>query len=97
MDTSPIKRNWPSLNWIMREKVSRQAAGERNGRMPSITSIKASAGNQMSPRLTSASQVGLPLDSSGYLPPPRGDFIYRKNSEFGCSTITSLLLEKLCL
>ena len=62
-----MKRNWPSLNWIMRVKASRHAVGDKKGKMPSMTNINANAGRKISPRLTSHPAV--------YLPPPRGDFM----------------------
>ncbi len=69
----------------MRLKVSRHRRGARNGSTPSMTSIKASAVKNHLP----TRQAGL-----HYLPGLLF-FRYLKNSEFGSSTSTSLLLLKL--
>ena len=80
-----MKRICPSLISVNRRKVSRHSAGTRNGSTPSITSISANAVSSVL------------LKTAGYFAALPPDFRYLKNSEFGSSTSTSLLLRKLCL
>ena len=85
MEASPINLTWPSDISVIRRKVSRHRPGARNGSTPSIINISASAISRYFPTRRAA--------------PPYFDgllfFRYLKNSEFGSSTRTSLLLLKL--
>ena len=89
IEPRPMKRNWPSDISVTRRKVSRHSAGATNGRMPSITSINANAASNVlttaRARLRNLAAYFCDLLFLKYL----------KNSEFGSSTSTSLLLLKL--
>lgn len=89
IEVKPMKRNCPSDNSVTRRKVSRHTVGATNGRMPSITSIRARAVNSELPTMHD-----LPQNAAAYF---CGLLFlkYLKNSEFGSSTITSPLLRKL--
>ena len=89
----PKKRSWPSRNCMSLENVRRQPAGDTKGKIPSSTSIRASAAQNVSPSKAylraGAGDAALPL------PPLRK---VRKKSELaGSTTTTSLFLLKLCL
>jgi hypothetical protein len=89
IDARPIKRNWPSDISVTRRKVSRHNAGATKGKTPSITSISARAvSNEVA---TTGTRLRNPAAYfCGLL------FLrYLKNSEFGSSTMTSLLFLKL--
>lgn len=84
MEASPTKRSWPSFISTIRLKVCFQAWGETNGNMPSMTSTRPIASSKVD-------------ELKRYLPPVvRPELrMYLKKSEFGSSTMTSLLLLKL--
>ncbi len=94
-----MNRNCPSLNSVMRRKVSRHTAGSRKGSAPSSTSIRAKAANKVSLMPQPVRLTGEPGDREStrdHLPPVLPpDLKYLKNSEFGSSTSTSFLFLKL--
>ena len=50
IDTSPMKRSWPSLNSIILRNVSRQVRGDRKGITPSTIKRRAKAPHSDSPK-----------------------------------------------
>lgn len=82
MEASPTKRSWPSFISTMRLNVCFQACGETSGNMPSITRTRPIANSK--------------VELKSYFPLLRPELrMYLKKSEFGSSTMTSLLLLKL--
>jgi hypothetical protein len=82
MEKSPINLNWPSDISVMRRKVSRHTPGAQNGMTPSMISMSASPVSRYLPTRRPAPRY---FDGLLFLK-------YLKNSEFGSSTSTSLLV-----
>jgi len=95
MLASPKNRTCPSRSFSSCSNVRRQPPGERKGKMPSNTSIRASAA-QRTFQSNAAYRRGPAAGATGALPPPLRN-ARKKSVLFGSTTITSLFLLKLAL
>jgi hypothetical protein len=85
----PKKRICPSLNCAIWLNMRRHPFGDKNGKMPSITSTMARASQMAS----AGTDYFLPLADAGAEPLKT----LKNSEEAGSSTITSVFLEKLAL
>jgi len=93
-EMSPMKRSCPSVSSVSRRNAWRQVSGASSGNSPSSTSSSPHAARKLSATLFVLAYLA-PARGAG-LPAP--DCLkYWKNSEFGSSTITSLLLRNVAL
>ncbi len=87
----PKKRSCPSLSLMIWTNIRRQPAGDKNGKMPSSSSTRASASQNVS------LSKGYFLDCVGAAAAGLPRKILKNSEEEGSSTMTSLFLPKLAL